>query len=291
MTSTPETSEPLLVVVTGLSGAGRSTALKALEDLGFEAIDNLPLALLEPLLSQHNGGRNRIAVGIDVRTRDLVPEAMPGTLRQLAERQGFLLDLLFLACSDAVLVRRFSTTRRRHPLEEADALSDSIARERQLLQPLRAAASQMIDTTELSPQEVKGVLAMRYALPNAQGLVVQVVSFSFRRGLPPAADMVFDVRFLRNPHYDPVLSEQTGLAPAVGAYIREDPLFEPFLQQLKELLQTCLEGWMREGKSYATLAFGCSGGKHRSVYTGETIACWLRAAGWPVSVQHLEISA
>jgi UPF0042 nucleotide-binding protein len=291
MTSTPKMAERLLVVVSGLSGAGHSTALKALEDLGFEAIDNLPLALLEPLLEQHATSRSRIAVGIDVRTRDLIPEAMLGNLHHLAERQGFQLDLLFLECSDAVLVRRFSTTRRRHPLEAADALPASIARERTFLHPLRMVAGQIINTTELSPQDLKGLLAMRYALPDAQGLVLQVVSFSFRRGLPPAADMVFDVRFLRNPHYVPALSEQTGLNAAVGAYIREDLLFAPFVQQLEDLLQTCLEGWTREGKSYATLAFGCSGGKHRSVYTGETVAHWLRTAGWPVSVQHLEISA
>jgi UPF0042 nucleotide-binding protein len=291
MTSPSDPPERLLVIVTGLSGAGRSTALKALEDLGFEAIDNLPLGLLDPLLSQHDKGSRRIAVGIDVRTRDLVPAAVPDNLRTLAGQQGFALDLVFLECSDSVLLRRFSVTRRRHPLEEADALSASIARERILLQPLRTAASQIIETSELSPQDVKALLATRYARPDPQGLVLQVVSFSFKRGLPPAADMVFDLRFLRNPHYDPTLSEHTGLDSAVGAYIAADPLFHPFLMQLQDLLQACLEGWTREGKSYATLAFGCSGGKHRSVYTGEEIARWLRSGGWPVSVQHLEMSA
>jgi RNase adapter protein RapZ len=291
--------ERQLVIVTGLSGAGRSTALKALEDLGFEAIDNLPLSLLEALLRQRANSSgtapgpedHRLAVGIDSRTRDLAPAETLTRLRTVATQFAFALDLLFLDCRDDLLIRRFSVTRRRHPLEPQEDLAVSIARERQRLYPLREVASQIIDTSALSPQELRGLLAARYARRDARGLVVQVVSFSYKRGLPPMADMVFDMRFLRNPHYDPILSELTGKDPAVADFIAADPLYPQFLMRLQELLHICLEGWMREGKSYVTLAFGCSGGKHRSVCISTAVARWLAAAGWPVTIHHLEIAA
>ncbi|MBX6369985.1 MAG: RNase adapter RapZ [Rhodospirillales bacterium] len=278
----PSRSGGRLVLVTGMSGAGRSTALKALEDLGYEAVDNLPLSLL-PSLSDAGGP---VAVGIDVRTRGFAPNEVLATLPTNV-------SVVFLDADDELLRRRYTETRRPHPLAFDRPVIDGIRLERQLVSALRDRASLVIDTSTLSVAELRRILAGHFALDAPAGIAVFVRSFAYRRGLPPDADLVFDVRFLENPHYDPALRPLTGLDPAVGARIAADPGFEDFFERLTGLLRPLLPRYANEGKTYLTIAVGCTGGRHRSVYVAERLAEWLRREGQRVSVGHrdLELSA
>lgn len=270
------------MLVTGMSGAGRSTALKALEDLGYEAVDNLPLSLL-PSLSDAGGP---VAVGIDVRTRGFAPNEVLATLPANV-------SVVFLDADDELLRRRYTETRRPHPLAFDRPVIDGIRLERQLVSALRDRASLVIDTSTLSVAELRRILAGHFAIDAPAGIAVFVRSFAYRRGLPPDADLVFDVRFLENPHYDPALRPLTGLDPAVGARIAADPGFEDFFERLTGLLRPLLPRYANEGKTYLTIAVGCTGGRHRSVYVAERLAEWLRREHQRVSVGHrdLELSA
>ncbi|MFP6773964.1 MAG: RNase adapter RapZ [Alphaproteobacteria bacterium] len=278
-----------LVLITGLSGAGRTLSLKALEDVGFEAIDNLPLSLISRLLdplTQPGGGDHAIAIAVDFRQRDFSVEAFDQATRPLTARDDVDLDVVFLDCDTEVLARRFTETRRRHPLGEDRTVMDGIMRERQLLAPLRERADLLIDTSNLTVGELRALVGGQFRLADAPGLAVSVLSFSYRRGLPREADLVFDVRFLANPHYVDALRPLTGRDPGVGAYIAADPACEPFLASLDGMLQTLLPLYRREGKSYLTVAIGCTGGRHRSVYTAEQLTGRLAAAGHAVTVRH-----
>lgn len=281
----------LLIVVTGLSGAGRSTALRSLEDLGFEAIDNLPLSLLAPLLEQERPSPRRLAVGIDTRTRGLDPGATAARLQVLAGQFRYHLELVFVEASDTVLLRRFNVTRRRHPLVEDAMLSASISHERELLMPLRQTATQVIETSHLSPQDIKAILASRFGLTSRNLLQLTVMSFAYPYGLPPTADVVLDMRFLRNPHYVPELAPLTGRDPQVAQHISDDALWPEMLTSIQNLLQIYITGWQREGKPYATVAFGCTGGQHRSVFMAESMASWLQQSGQVVHLQHRDLKA
>ena len=271
-----------LVLVTGLSGAGRSTALRALEDLGYEAVDNLPLALL----AAPEGLDRPLAIGIDSRTRGFSVEAVMDRVKRLGREPGLDVKLVFLTCADETLQRRFTETRRRHPLAEDRTVSDGIRQERKLLEPVRARADRVIDTTLLSAADLRRLLAAQYGLERHAGLTLSIVSFSYRRGLPREADLVFDVRFLQNPYYVPALKPLSGREAAVGEHIAKDPAFAPFFQQLATLLKGLLPGYRREGKSYLTIAIGCTGGRHRSVYVAERLAQEFRADGQDVVVRH-----
>jgi UPF0042 nucleotide-binding protein len=276
-----------LVIVTGLSGAGHSSTLNILEDLGFEAIDNLPISFLEQALGALEGGKN-LAIGIDSRTRDMhAPETLQ-KIHALRQHSDLATTVLFLDCSNTVLERRFNVTRRRHPLAITERLSSSISNERTLLQPFKDLADCVIDTTTLSPTLLKQKLLQEFGgavrLPT-----ITLQSFSYKNGLPPEADCVFDVRFLHNPFYDEHLKALTGLDAAVGTYIQQDPRFAAFLRQLEALLGLVLEGYTREGKTYLTLAFGCTGGQHRSVFVTQKIATGLQEQGWMVAVVHREL--
>jgi len=278
-----------LVLITGLSGAGRTLSLKALEDVGFEAIDNLPLSLISRLLdplSRAGGGDHAIAIAVDFRQRDFSVEAFDQATRPLAARDDVDLDVVFLDCDTEVLARRFTETRRRHPLGEDRTVMDGIMRERQLLTPLRERADLLIDTSNLTVGELRALVGGQFRLADAPGLAVSVLSFSYRRGLPREADLVFDVRFLANPHYVDALRPLTGRDPGVGAHIAADPACEPFLASLDGMLQTLLPLYRREGKSYLTVAIGCTGGWHRSVYAAEQLTGRLAAAGHAVTVRH-----
>ena len=286
-----------LVLITGLSGAGRTLSLKALEDVGFEAIDNLPLSLisrlLDPLsrpggddLRRPGGGDHAIAIAVDFRQRDFSVEAFDQATRPLAARDDVDLDVVFLDCDTEVLARRFTETRRRHPLGEDRTVMDGIMRERPLLTPLRERADLLIDTSNLTVGELRALVGGQFRLADAPGLAVSVLSFSYRRGLPREADLVFDVRFLANPHYVDALRPLTGRDPGVGAHIAADPACEPFLASLDGMLQTLLPLYRREGKSYLTVAIGCTGGRHRSVYAAEQLTGRLAAAGHAVTVRH-----
>ncbi|MFD1624599.1 RNase adapter RapZ [Azospirillum griseum] len=279
-----------IVLVTGLSGAGMSVALKALEDLGYEAVDNLRLSLVPALLQQADPRRRPLALVIDSRTRDFSAQSFLDEVTALRATTDLDVRLVFLDCGDEVLQRRFTETRRRHPLAEDRTVPDGIARERTLLHPLKEQADVTIDTTQLSIHDLRRILSGHFQRDAQAALQVFVTSFSFRLGLPREADLVFDVRFLTNPHYDPALRPLTGLDPAVAARVAGDGDFPAFFEHLTGLLRPLLPRYVQEGKSYLTIAIGCTGGKHRSVFVAERLAAWLKELGVRVNLNHRELS-
>lgn len=282
-----------VVVVTGLSGAGKSSVLRALEDLGFESIDNPPLSILEEVVRE--GGEAKLAAGVDARTRGFEPAELLALMSRLRGLPGIDPQLIYVTAEEPVLLRRFSETRRRHPLAPGGSMggtvADGIAREQALLAPLRDAADLVIDTTELPMPGLRRLVGQRFGAVEAEGMGVSVISFGFPRGLPREADLVLDLRFLRNPHYDPVLRPQTGRDPAVAAFIRADPEFGPFWQRMTALLDPLLPRYAAEGKKYLTVALGCTGGKHRSVLLAEMLSAHLAGQGWRVDLIHRELDA
>ncbi len=284
---------PRILLVTGLSGAGKTSALKILEDLGWEAVDNLPLFLLNALLPKAGDGaagrQNALAVGIDSRTRNFAPEALIEEVDRLRLRPGAELTLLFFDCDSDVLQNRFTATRRRHPLAGDRPVMDGIRHEREMMSGLRDLADERIDTTTVALPELRQFIAANYSLAEDPGLHVSVTSFSYLRGLPREADLVFDVRFLSNPHYQAELKDQTGRDRAVADFIVRDPAWPPFRDALVELLTTLLPHYKREGKRYLTIAIGCTGGRHRSVFVSETMAQTLAGKGHRVTLRHRDI--
>lgn len=279
-----------VVLVTGMSGAGKTTALKALEDAGFEAIDNLPLRLLRSLMTAGDEVSRALAIGVDVRTRDFGTEQMLAEIDRIMDELGLPVFIVFLDSDDAVIERRYTETRRRHPLAEDRAPIDGIRHERRLLAPLRERADLLLDTTDLNVHDLRRVLQGNFRLDRGAGMHVFVTSFSYRRGLPREADLVFDVRFLRNPHYEAELRDRTGQDADVAAFVTADAGFAPFLDNLLGLLDVLLPRYEGEGKTYLTIAFGCTGGKHRSVYLAERVGAWIRARGISARVAHRDIA-
>lgn len=281
-------SSSRVVVVSGMSGAGKTQALKTLEDLGYEAVDNLPLSLLGPLVRP--GGRDHpLAIGIDIRTRDFGVATMLAEMDRLHRQSHLSMTLLFMDCDDDTLCRRFTETRRRHPLAADRPLIDGIRHERELLEPLRERSDLVVDTSLSPPGELKRLLSGHFGLEQKPGLVVFVTSFSYRRGLPREADLVFDARFLANPHYVPELRPLTGRDSRVADYVRADPGFAQFFTALRDLIGPLLPRFAAEGKSYLTIAVGCTGGRHRSVTIAEMLAQWLREHGQRVDLRHREL--
>jgi len=278
-----------IVLVTGMSGAGRTTALKALEDLGFEAVDNLPATMLGYLIRPGESADRRLALGIDARTRAFDPVGLRALL-EIPREGGLEVRMLFLDCDDEILRRRYTETRRRHPLAVDRPVTDGIARERQLIAPLREHADLVIDTSQLSPGELRRLLGGHFSLPDSDGLIVSVISFAYRNGLPREADLVFDVRFLANPHYVDGLRPKTGLDPEVRRYVEADPAYRLLLERLDALLLPLLPAYRREGKTYLTIGFGCTGGRHRSIVVAESFAERLRSTGCSVLVRHRDTS-
>jgi RNase adapter protein RapZ len=279
---------PRVLLVSGMSGAGRSTALKVLEDLGYEAIDNLPLALV-PAFVERAADAPAIAVGAYAGTRGFGDAAMLATIDAAIGETGRDLEVLFIDCDDARLAQRYTETRRPHPLAGDRPVTDGIRLERQAVSALRRRADLVIDTSALSAADLKRALTGHYALDGA-GLRVFVTSFAYREGLPRDADLIFDVRFLDNPHYLAELRPRDGLDPAVAAHIERDPGFAPFLDGLWRWLQPLLPRYENEGKSYLTIAVGCTGGRHRSVYVAERLAARLREVGLRTEVAHRELA-
>jgi UPF0042 nucleotide-binding protein len=277
-----------IVLVTGPSGAGRTTAVRALEDLGWEAIDNLPLSLLPRLIDGPPLARP-LALGIDVRNRDFGTDALIEVIDRLAARRDIAEQVLYIDATEDELVRRYSETRRRHPLAPSDSPLTGIQRERELLVPIRARADILIDSTGLSPHDLRAEVEGWFAPGEGRTLVLTLQSFSYKRGLPRGLDMVFDVRFLRNPHWDPALRALTGLDPAVAAHIAADPLHDPFLARVTDLVRFLLPAFKAEGKSHLAIGFGCTGGQHRSVAMTEKLAKTLAEEGWQVSKRHREL--
>jgi len=278
-----------VVLITGMSGAGRSSSLKALEDMGYEAVDNLPLSLLPSLIASTTGMERSLAIGIDIRTRDFGVQPILQRLDSRMGDPGTRVELLFLDCDDEALRRRYTETRRRHPLASDRPLMDGIRHERHLLSPLRARADLVIDTTGLTQNDLRRKLNQQYATEAEPSFTLFVVSFAYRNGVPRESDLVFDVRFLENPHYKAELRPLTGLDPAVAAFIADDPGINGFFDGLTGLLAPLLPRYRNEGKSYLTISVGCTGGQHRSVYVAERLAAWLRSRGERVSVAHREL--
>ena len=276
------------VLVTGPSGAGRTTAIRALEDMGYEAIDNLPLSLL-PRLLEDGGLVSPLALGIDVRNRDFSTNALIDVIDRKVDKTEAALQVLYIDCRADVLMRRFSETRRRHPLAPAEYPDVGISREFDLLGPIRARADILIDTSELSPHDLRAELELWFA-PRGEGqLAVTVHSFSYKRGLPRGLDMVLDCRFLQNPYWEERLRSLNGRHPDVSGYVKQDPRFEPFSTRVIDLAQMLLPAYQAEGKSYLAIGFGCTGGQHRSVTMAETLARALAESGWQVSIRHREL--
>jgi len=278
-----------VLLVSGLSGAGKSSILRVLEDLGHEAVDNPPLAMIAEIVRRSRGP---VAIGVDARTSGFDARAVLEALAGLRHDPGLRPELLFAVAEEAVLLRRFTATRRRHPLARAGGVSDGIAAEIALTAPLRAEADLVIDTSELRPPELRRLVEARYIKsiePGENSLTVSLISFAFPAGLPRDSDMVFDARFLRNPFYDPILSMMTGLDRPVVEYIEADPDYLPFLDRVHDLLRLLLPRFVTEGKKYVTVACGCSGGRHRSVAVMEALARRLENRPGPDSSDGLSV--
>jgi UPF0042 nucleotide-binding protein len=276
-----------ILLVTGLSGAGKSTVLKTLEDLGWETVDNLPLSLLDPLLATPpSAGAERgrpLAIGLDSRTRGFDAERLA---RQAGSRP---VEMLYLDCMGQELARRYSETRRRHPLAPDRPAIDGIAAERALTAPLKREAEHVIDTTDCDVPALQHQIRDRFATGDHLPTLT-IMSFGFAGGLPRNADLVLDMRFLRNPHWHEELRGLTGLDAAVGAYVAGDEAYEGALGRIEDLLLTLLPRYRAEGKSYVSIAFGCTGGRHRSVHVAERVAARLRAAGFSPSLDHRDLA-
>ncbi len=261
--------------------------------MGYEAIDNLPLGLLPRLLSAPVGDNQTLdrplALGVDTRNRDFSPQALFNAVETLGAFKAGQVQLLYVDCRPDVLLRRFSETRRRHPMAPAESAQIGIARELALLRPIRARADVLIDTSEMSPHDLRAELE-QLLVPRGEGrLSVSIHSFSYKRGLPRGADIVLDCRFLRNPYWEEALRPLDGRAPDVAKFVSADPRFAAFLAQLTEMMMLLLPGYEAEGKSYLSIALGCTGGQHRSVAVAETLARTLADSGWQVSTRHREL--
>lgn len=269
--------------ITGLSGAGMSSAMAVLEDLGYDVFDNFPLSLVDALVKDPAASGKPIAIGVDTRSRGFDSLALITKAQQLNGR------IVFLTCDEAVLQKRFTETRRRHPMAQDRPVSAGIKKELAMLHPLRETADPIIDTTELSIHDLKRVLEGHFKQPGEERLTVTFLSFGFKYGLPREADMVLDVRFLKNPHWEESLRPYTGRDKQVATYIEQDTDLKDFLKKTDALLDTLLPRYRAEGKSYFTLAIGCTGGKHRSVYIAEKLAAFAQKKGFHAVAEHRDM--
>ncbi len=295
MSSASAPTPQRVLLVTGLLGAGKTTVLRVLEDLGWETIDNFPIRLLDRLIDSADvpPGEERapLAIGFDSRTRGFDAGKVIERVKKLVARPDLELTTLFLDCAGAELERRYNETRRRHPLAQDLPAAAGIAAERELMEPLRRWADMVISTTQFTSNDLQQAIRERF-LPGApQTLTISITSFGFARGMPPIADLVFDMRFLDNPHWDPALRELTGRDAAVGEHVRKDPAFAEAFARIRDLILLLLPRYQAQGKAYVNIAFGCTGGRHRSVFTAEEIARELRLAGYAPSLLHRNLQS
>jgi UPF0042 nucleotide-binding protein len=272
-----------IFLITGYSGAGMSSVLKALEDSGIEVFDNFPLSLVEPLIQSEESQDKKIAIGIDTRTRGFSPESVMKTAQDLNAQ------LIFVTCDDHELQRRFTETRRRHPLAKDKSVRAGIDAEHDLLDHLKVKADLIIDTTTMSVHDLRHSLEGSFQIEPQDELTVTIMSFGFKHGIPRDADIVMDVRFLKNPHWVPELRKKTGLDKEVGEYVEQDADYENFIENFKKLVEPLLPRYAYEGKKYLTIAIGCMGGRHRSVYTVEKLGKWLKDTGANAHIEHRDI--
>ena len=286
---TPPDWRSHVVIVTGRSGAGRTTAIGVLEDLGFDRVDGAPMKLIPEIVSELvSAGRSRIAVGVDARTAGFSADGFATLIGSLSRLGIARATTLFLDGTDEALRRRYTETRRRHPMAPDGTIDEGLARDRRDTTAVKDLADLVIDTSELSPNELRRAIVERVAPAGMIGMTVEIVSFAYRFGLPPEADLVFDCRFLRNPHYDPALRALDGRDAAVADYVKEDPLFQTFFDQILAHLRLLRPAYEAAGKSYLTIAFGCTGGKHRSVALAEMVGDALQDRRRSVRVRHRE---
>jgi UPF0042 nucleotide-binding protein len=300
MSSSRDRSSLAVVIVTGLSGGGKASILRALEDVGFEAVDNPPLTMLEEMISR---GDQKLAVGIDARTRGFDATGVLDAIARLRANAGLRVELVYAWADESTLQRRYTETRRRHPLAPQGMVADGIAAEIALTEPLREHADLVVDTSGLPIANLRRLIERHFGTGADQAqMVLSLVSFAYPKGLPREADLVFDARFLRNPHYDPILQPKTGMDPEVGAYVEADTDFPIFFTRLTELIDLVLPRFVQEGKKYATITIGCTGGRHRSVHLIEKLANHLTSRAsvvqvgpgndtqWRVFVTHRELA-
>ena len=277
-----------LFIISGISGAGKSQALKTFEDLGFFCIDNLPVKLLPDFVDLLEGSKKmeRVAMGMDIRGADFL-QGFSDSLRLLKEK-NVPYRILFLDAADSVLVRRFSETRHKHPLGQN--IAEAIAEERRRLVEVKALADKVIDTSNMTLGELKETLSKTLELTQSKEMILSVTSFGYKYGLPMDADVVMDVRFMPNPNYEPGLKKLTGLDAGVRRFLIKKGDAQSFLNSYFKLLKTLLPRYVREGKSYLTLAIGCTGGHHRSVFVAHELARYLQGQGYPVREFHRDIT-
>jgi RNase adapter protein RapZ len=279
-----------ILLVTGVSGAGKSTALQVLEDLGWETIDNFPIRLLGRLVGA-KADNSRLAIGVDSRTRGFVPSKVIEQFKNFEKLSDVEVTTVFVDCGGGELERRYNETRRPHPMARGRTAMDGIKAERELLEPLRRWADVVVDTTNYSTNHLQQAVRERFADRADQMMAVTVTSFGFSRGIPPLVDLLFDMRFLDNPHWAPGLREQTGLDAQVGEHILADPAFEPVFSRIIDLLLEALPHYASHGRSYLNIAFACTGGRHRSVFSAERAAAVLREAGFSPTVIHRNLGS
>ena len=300
MTAPRNLSRMAVVIVTGMSGGGKASILRALEDVGYEAVDNPPLTMLEDMISRSD---QKLAVGIDARTRGFDAAGVLDAIARLRTNPGLRIHLVYAWADENTLQRRYTETRRRHPLAPQGAVADGIAAEIALTESLRVHADLLVDTSGLPIANLRRLIERHFgAGPDGAQLIVSLMSFAYPKGLPKEADLVFDARFLRNPHYDPILRPKTGMDQDVGAYVETDPDFQEFFTRIAELIEMVLPRFVLEGKKYATITIGCTGGRHRSVHLIEKLANHLTSRAstrqvkdgndtqWRVFVTHRELA-
>jgi UPF0042 nucleotide-binding protein len=278
-----------VILITGMSGSGKSIALKTFEDMGYETIDNLPLSFLEGVARTSQGEPPPLAIAVDVRTRGFTAERFLEELQKLSQDKTRHTQFIFFDCEDEILVRRYNASRRLHPLAHERPVLDGMRVERHIMSSLQDHADMVIDTSHLSTADLKGQLRRRFLPKKSPGLSILVMSFSYRHGLPREADIVFDARALKNPFYEENLSLLSGETLEVADYIEKDPLFPLLLNSLKEILSLSLPRFEKEGRQYLTLAIGCTGGQHRSVFVAKTLAEWLQTEKKHVKLKHRDV--
>ncbi len=292
--TTADTKHVLLI--TGLSGAGKTTALKTLEDIGWETVDNFPIRLLEGLLktppSSSRGDKDPpLALGFDSRTRGFDPDNLIKRIKKLQENENYHISTLYLDCAGSELERRYGETRRRHPLALDRPAKDGIALERSQFEPIRRWADHIIDSSDLSANDLQGRIREEFSLQDTDITTVTITSFGFSRGLPNNIDLLFDVRFLSNPFWDADLKLMTGLDAPVAEYISKDPFYAEALEKFEEMLKFLLPKYVKAGKAYVNIGIGCTGGRHRSVHIAEVLSKNLHAAGFSPTVLHRNLAS